>query len=167
MSPCYAALLLIWYLVSGHIEKRSDVSSVFRVRVRLPAEGEHSSILDRVAIGVYNARRPEPHDVATGRFLHWSYEPSDEHPLFVLELNLPNESRAHTSGSGVARDNCPGRCVDKVEVDAGVLRRRRDPDDLAGLGHSTVEYLIIRHDDRERSCDLTRWSWTGTLPLDR
>src|SRR5262249_39213001 len=93
-------------------------------------------------------------------------EPSDEHLLSVLKLNLPDEPRAHTLGSRMSRKDRSDRCVDDIEMNARTLRRRRDKDYLFGLGHSAVEHLVVRHDNRQWSCDLTRWMRAGTLPLD-
>ncbi len=85
--------------------------------------------------------------MATGRLLHRPYQPRDEHSFSVLKLNLPDESRAHASGSGMACDNRPSRGIDDIKVDARTFRRRWDPSDLSGLGDFAAEHLIIRHND--------------------
>jgi hypothetical protein len=81
-------------------------------------------------------------------------------------LNLSDEPRAHAPGSWVARNDRSSRYVDEIEVDAGALWWRRDPDDLAGLGYSMVEDLIPRHNDREWSCNLTRRMRARAIPFD-
>lgn len=78
---------------------------------------------------------------------HGSYQASDEHAFLILKRNFPHEHRAHASSPGMARGDRPGRHVYEVKVDARAPLRRRDPDDLARLGRSTVEYFVPRHND--------------------
>lgn len=85
--------------------------------------------------------------MTTGRLLHWSYQPRNEHSFSVLKLNLPDESRAHASGPRMACNNRPGRDIDDIEVDARVFGRWWNPSDLSSLGDFTAEHLIIRHND--------------------